>query len=89
MNEIIKMSSKGQIVVPKELREELDIDAGTSFAIYGKNDTIILKKINIPDLKKQFEELVKYGKQHAKKLGIKTEEDVVRMIHEARGIKSD
>ena len=72
-----------------QLFMRVSIDAGTSFAIYGKKDTLILKKINVPDLKNQFEELVRYGSQHAKKLEIKNEEDVMRMIHEARGIKSD
>ncbi len=45
MAEMITMSSKGQIVVPKELREEMKIDEGTNFAIFGKDDTLILKKI--------------------------------------------
>jgi len=54
-----------------QLFMRVSIDAGTSFAIYGKKDTLILKKINVPDLKNQFEELVRYGSQHAKKLKIK------------------
>ena len=48
MSEIVTMSSKGQIVVPKELREELKIDSGTNFVIFGKDGTLILKKIDVP-----------------------------------------
>ena len=45
MNELVKMSSKGQIVVPKDLREEMDLETGSSFVIFGKEDTLVLKKI--------------------------------------------
>lgn len=89
MTEITKISTKGQVVIPQEIREELGLEVGTTVVINKVKDYVILKKVNIPDLKKEFEELVKYGRQHAKKLGIKSEKDVVRMIHEARGIKSD
>ena len=37
----------------------------------------------------EFERLTKWGSRHAKKMGIKSEEDVVRMIHEARGVKHE
>ncbi len=89
MTEVTKISSKGQVVIPQVIREELGLEVGTTVIVNKVKDYVILKKINIPDLKKEFEELVNYGKQHAKKLGIKSEEDVVRMIHEARGVKSD
>ncbi len=35
-------------------------------------------------IKAEFEKLTKFGKKHAKKIGIKSEEDVVRIIHKAR-----
>ena len=89
MSEITKISSKGQAVIPQDIREELGLEVGTTVIVNKIEDFVILKKINIPDLKKEFEELANYGKRHAKKLGIKTEKDVVRMIHEARGVKSD
>ena len=47
-------------------------------------DFVLLKKIHIPDPKKEFEELSKIGERHAKKFGIHSEEDVVRIIHEGR-----
>ena len=45
MAEIVTMSSKGQIVVPKDFREQYGYGTGTNFAIFGKDGTIILKKI--------------------------------------------
>ena len=80
MAEIITMSSKGQIVVPKELREEMKIDEGTNFAIFGKEDTLILKKIEVPKANEVFEKVHKWGTELAKKKGWK-EEDFIKKIN--------
>mgnify|MGYP001598649068 FL=1 len=50
-------------------------------------DFVVLKKINIVDPKEEFRKLTEIGEKHAKKLGIKSEEDVVRIVHEARKAK--
>ncbi len=88
MAEIITSSSKGQIVIPKDLREELGITTGTHFVIFGKEDTLILKKVDVPKAKEVFEKVHKWGTQLAKKKGWK-EEDLMKKIHKGRGIKSE
>jgi len=88
MTEITRISTKGQVVIPLEIRKELGLDIGSSVLVTKMKDFVLLKKINIPDIKNEFENLTKWGMKYAKKKGIKTEEDVVRMIHESRGIKS-
>ena len=50
--DITKMSSKGQVVIPLELRE--DINEGDKLVVIRNNDQIILKKADKFD--KQFEE---------------------------------
>jgi len=80
MTEIVTMSSKGQIVVPKELREEMKIDSGTNFVIFGKDDTLILKKIEVPKAKEVFEKVHKWGVDLAKKKGWK-EKDFIKSIN--------
>ena len=87
MTEITKISTKGQVVIPSEIRKELGLEIGSSVLVTKMQDFVLLKKINVPDVKREFEMLTKWGKRHAKKHSIKSEEDVVRMIHEARGIK--
>ena len=77
------MSSKGQIVVPKDLRKEFGFDTGTNFAIFGKDDTIILKKVNVPTAKEVFEKVHKWGAQLTKKKGWK-EEDFIKRAAERR-----
>jgi len=87
MSELVKMSSKGQIVVPKELREELDLGTGTSFVIFGKEDTLVLKKVEVPSAKEAFEKIHKWGTKLAKEKGWQ-QKDVMNIIHKGRGVKS-
>jgi len=41
--EITKLSTKGQIVIPEEIRK--DIESGTAFIVSKQNNLIILKKV--------------------------------------------
>ncbi|MBI3587771.1 AbrB/MazE/SpoVT family DNA-binding domain-containing protein [Candidatus Micrarchaeota archaeon] len=85
--EITKMSSKGQVVIPEDVRKELGLEAGSVFAVYGKKDahTVILKKLDIPDSVRAFEELSGWGARHAKEHGIDmSPEAIVKTIHEHR-----
>lgn len=54
MIETISVSSKGQIVIPERIREELDIQTGSRLVLIEKDGTIILKKEE--DVLKHFEE---------------------------------
>lgn len=62
--EITKISSKGQIVIPLKIRNELGINEGSVIAIEKMNDVLMIKKIDT-DLISQFRkslENVKTGK---------------------------
>ncbi len=88
MTEVTKISSKGQVVIPSDIREELGLDIGTTVAVENVNGMVLLRKINLPNLKKEFDALTKWGAEFAKKKGIKSEKDVERIIHQGRGVKS-
>ena len=51
--EITRLSSKGQIVIPLKIRNELEITEGSTIAIEKMKDMVILKKIDV-DIIKQF-----------------------------------
>lgn len=68
--ELTTMSPKGQVVIPQSIREKLKIKAGEKFAVYGKDDTLMFKKIEMPTVE-EFEKLVDWGVDFAKKKGIK------------------
>ncbi len=48
---ITSLSTRGQIVIPQKIREELGLLEGEKFLVRGKKDTIILKKLEAPSLK--------------------------------------
>jgi len=82
---VTRMSSKGQIVVPLTIRKMLDLKVGELFALIGRGDTIILKKIKVPS-DTEFEALMKWGEKFARTQGI-THDDVNDAIRQIRAKK--
>lgn len=74
--ELTRVSPKGQVVIPQGIREELKIETGMKFAVYGRDDTIIFKRIELPTIK-DFERLSAFGRVFAKRRRI-TEKDVLK-----------
>lgn len=66
---ITKVSSRGQVVIPQEIREDLHLAKGGRLLAYSTKDTIILKKIESSI--KEFEELAKFGRKFAKAQSIR------------------
>ncbi len=79
---LTRMSSKGQIVIPKALRELMGIKEGEVFAMFGEDDTIILKRVDLPS-DEEFETLLRWGSEYARKRRIERE-DVERAIEDER-----
>lgn len=44
--ELTRASSKGQIVIPTDVRKRLGIKEGSTFAVTSKKDMIVLKKLD-------------------------------------------
>ena len=87
--ETIKMSSRGQIVIPQDIREELKASEGTIFSVVSAKDAIILKKILTPskeELIKELGAIALEGRKRAEKLGIK-ESSVPELIQRVRKSK--
>lgn len=45
---IAQCDKRGQIVIPKNIREELGIEDGAAFWVYKTDDGILLKRIEAP-----------------------------------------
>jgi len=85
--EITTLSSKGQIVIPGTIREELSIETGSKFAVLTDGDNILLKKIDTPKVN-DFKDLIKKSRALVKNLGIdKTE--IAKVIKNVRKTKSN
>ena len=81
--EITKASSRGQIVLPKGIRDELGIKAGDYLAIFSDGETIHLKKIERIELKKKFEKRFNELSVFATEKGI-TKKDVEDAVKDVR-----
>ncbi len=58
-NELVKMSPKGQLVVPQEIREKEGFEPGDRFMPFQIKEGILFKKVEIPDIKSEFKKLSK------------------------------
>ena len=84
--EMVKMSSKGQIVIPQDIRAEINASEGTIFAVVSGRDSIVLKKVATPskeDLIKELQVIAKEGKKRLEAKGIK-EADIHSVVEKAR-----
>ena len=57
-----KMSTKGQIVIPKQLREKLGLQPGDPLAMAVDGDRLVLRKITLDDLLQESERNYREGK---------------------------
>jgi AbrB family looped-hinge helix DNA binding protein len=59
IEDIIKVSAKGQIVIPREVRKKLGVKSGEKLLVLTRNGDILLRKtkeISIEDIAKKIEE---------------------------------
>ena len=76
------MSSRGQVVIPLSLREQLSLKEGEKFVVVGEDDMIILKKVEMPSFK-NFDKLISKIQKFAKEKNIE-KRDVESAIKRAR-----
>jgi len=78
-----KMSSKGQVVIPEDIRKRLKLKTGSQFIVMGENDVVILKTIKPPSMA-EFDTLITRARIQGKKSGLK-QSDITAAIAKARG----
>src|SRR4030042_2778873 len=80
-----RMSSKGQVVIPEEIRDRLGLKAGTQFVVVGNRDVVILKAIAAPSIE-GFNDLIGQARQQARRAGLR-KSDVEAAVARVRGLK--
>lgn len=80
-----RMSSKGQVVIPEDVRNRLHLETGAQFVVVGEDDVVILKTITSPSMK-EFDGLALKARRQAHASGMKRT-DVARAIALVRGRK--
>lgn len=77
-----KMFSKGQVVIPEQIRKALFLDSGTQFIVLAEGDVVVLKTISPPSVS-EFNLIIKNAREQAKAVGM-DHEDIVNAIKESR-----
>lgn len=83
MIEVVNLSSKGQLVIPKDMREEMGLNPKDKFVLVNDKDTILLKKLQEGEIKSRMKSLMKTFTKEFKKAGI-TKEDLSKEIKSVR-----
>jgi len=76
------MSSKGQVVIPEDVRTRLGLEPGTQFVVVGEGDVIILKTLQSPSMS-EFDDLIGKARRQAKASGMKRA-DIAAAVSRAR-----
>lgn len=72
----VKVSDKGQISIPSEIREEAGIKKNDELLIIQEGDKILIEKPSFKKIKDDFRDLLKHSEAVAKKLWGSKEDDV-------------
>ena len=78
-----RMSSKGQVVIPEDVRTRLGLASGAQFIVMGENGVVILKTISPPSMD-DFDGIIQRARRQARKVGMKLS-DVTKAVAKARG----
>ncbi len=65
-----RLSSKGQVVIPEEVRRSLGLNEGDQFLVIGQGDAVILKTITPPKIE-EFQELLSQARAEGRKARIR------------------
>lgn len=68
--ETTRMSSKGQVVIPGDIRKRLGLKPGSQFVVVGEKDTVILKTISPPAMQ-EFDSLIAQARRQASRAGLR------------------
>ena len=80
-----KMSSKGQVIIPEEIRKRLKLKTGAQFVVVADHNAVVLKNIT-PPLIAEFDELIVKARKNSKQAGLK-KTDIKEAIIKVRGTK--
>lgn len=78
--ELAKVTTKGQITIPKSIREKLDLKEGSKIIFLQKGNDIIIKNSAMLALEK----IQDAFEGEADRLELKDEEDVVKFVKDFR-----
>jgi AbrB family looped-hinge helix DNA binding protein len=81
--ELTRLSQKGQVVIPTEVRRKMGLKEGTRFLVIGLEDVIVLRKLQLSNEKLRLKKLLAEARFSAKTHGL-SEKEIERLVHALR-----
>ena len=82
--EIAVVGTKGQFVIPQDLRRRLAIKPNTKLAVYRKGDKLVVAKLKVPALGEELDDLFAEIARANRGKKIPSDRDVLREIQAYR-----
>lgn len=79
--EITTLGERGQVVIPQSLRQHLGMKPKTKFIVFGQGDVIVLKRLELPDVNREWAEI--FGAADAKPPK-PTEDEIAKEVADVR-----
>ena len=76
---MVKITKKGQVIIPPEIRKKLQIKQNDVLAVSAEEDCILIRKVEVPEWKEMFSK----GETIAKEKKI-TPEDILEACSDVR-----
>lgn len=83
--DMTRLSERGQIVIPNEMRRRMGLKRGTKFLLMGLDDTIVLRKLELSQERIRLKQLLEESRKKARKVGF-TRKEIERLIQETRKV---
>jgi len=65
-----RLSEKGQVVIPRAVREKLGLTKGADFVVVAQDDIIVLKRLEPPSIA-EFDAVIGQLRRQARRAGIR------------------
>jgi antitoxin PrlF len=83
--ELVTMGTKGQLVVPKSIRNKIGLKPKDRFQVMGDKDFVFFKRVKIPSIKEDFDKITRAASAIAEERGINSKdvEEEVRKVRKS------
>ena len=85
--DVVVVSSKGQVVIPQNIRQKLRIGAKSKLLVYPYEDALIMKKLEVEEVEKSLEAIYRQVDARKAKFGKLSEAEIVELVQKYRHTK--